>query len=154
MLTPQGKAQHWTPHAIARALRQFVKTHKRLPTSREWHSGHGLPSHDTLERYEVTVVELLRMPPERRRGPYHTHPDQRHWAPGAQIAAVRRWQQRHGTWPVTRDFDQDIHLPKRPTVRRAFGTLAELRRRAGMPGGGHEGHGGGGRRGGPSCVGP
>jgi hypothetical protein len=101
-----------------------------------------------VDRYGMTVAELLILPPARRRGPYQTHPDQRHWAPGAQIAAVRRFREQHGAWPVTSDFDQDTHLPKRPTVRRAFGTLAELRRQAGMPGGGHEGHGGGGRGGG------
>jgi hypothetical protein len=148
MLTPQGKAQHWTPSAITRALRQFLKTYKRMPTRREWHSRHGLPSRSTAERYWGTVEAMLVAPPvPPRRGPYQTHPNQCHWAPGAQIAAVRRFHQRHGTWPMTRDFDRDTHLPKRPTVRRAFGTLAELRRRAGMPGGGHEGHGGKGRGG-------
>ena len=73
---------------------------------------------------------------------------QAYWTAERILASIAKFQDHHGRWPETKDFDSDGALPSQTTVNRAFGTLAEARRRAGMPGGGHEGHGGGGRGGG------
>jgi hypothetical protein len=148
MLTPQGKAQHWDKATVETAVRAFVTRHHRTPHKDEWRPAYHLPSQVTARRYVGPLAGLyhtLNVVPSR---PRPQSPRRTKWKPDAQLTSVRRFQAFHHRWPTTHDFQNDPTLPHPVTVQRAFGTLAELRRRAGMPGGGHEGHGGSGRGGG------
>jgi hypothetical protein len=145
MLTPQGKAQHWTEDNVYDALAHFVGKYARAPVTKEWNT-EGLPSHHVARRLFGSLPPLytrLGLSEANARRPRHQR-----WTAEAQIEAVTRFYRRERHWPGTREFKARLDLPHPVTVYRAFGTLAELRRRAGMPGGGHEGHGGGGRGGG------
>lgn len=148
MLTQQGKAQHWTKETIDQAIKRFVQRHQRAPQKHEWARSNQLPSRSTAWRHYGTMTAVfIPTPAKQARGPYHKDAQKRRWAPSAQIAAVRLFHEHCDRWPETKDFQTDPHLPDPTTVHRAFGTLAALRRQAGMAGGGHEGHGGAGRGG-------
>jgi hypothetical protein len=148
MLTPQGKAQHWTKDTVYAALLAFVQAHHRAPHPQEWCPRARLPSPVTARKYYGSLQTLYRLVGVTANRPPPKHPRRTQWKPEAQVLAVRRFQAFHHRWPQTADFRDDPKLPHPVTVHRAFGTLAELRRRAGMPGGGHEGLGGSGRGGG------
>jgi hypothetical protein len=68
----------------------------------------------------------------------------KHWTREAILHAIRQFFATYHQWPLTADFrERRDELPHGTTVIRTFGTLAEARRQAGMPSGGHEGLGGG-----------
>jgi hypothetical protein len=148
MLTPQGKAQHWTKDTVVAAVLAFVTAHQRAPHQHEWRPRYRLPSQVTARKHVGSLHTLYRALGIQANRPQPTQPRRTAWKPDAQVLAVRRFQAFHHRWPQTSDFRDDPKLPHPVTVHRAFGTLAELRRRAGMPGGGHEGHGGSHRGGG------
>jgi hypothetical protein len=139
MLTPQGKAQHWTEDNVYDALLQFMRKYDRAPVTKEWNT-EGLPSHHVARRLFGSLPPLYA---RLGLGEADARPfRQQRWTAEAQIDAVARFHRRERHWPSTREFKARADLPHPVTVYRTFGTLAELRRRAGMPGGGHEGHGG------------
>jgi hypothetical protein len=65
----------------------------------------------------------------------------RPWTTAEVIAAFQRFYSETGKWPLFTDCNSTNGLPYHESVERLFGTLAEARRQAGMPGGGWEGFG-------------
>ena len=59
MLTPQGKAQHWTKETIEHAIRRFVQHHQRAPLKHEWTTRHQLPSRSTAWRHYGTMTAVF-----------------------------------------------------------------------------------------------
>ena len=156
MLSTTGHAQHWTPETIHSAFAAFYASHHRPPRMAEFVQASGLPSRGTVRRLcgSLTAVYAalgipLALGGHPRRNPHQKGLCRRpNWPRERIIEAIHAFRTRHGRWPETSDFCQAVGLPHRVTVMRAFGTLAEARRQAGMSGGGHEGHGGAGRGGG------
>ena len=156
MLSPTGHAQHWTEETIHSAFAAFYTAHHRAPRMAEFAQASGLPSRGTVRRLcgSLTAVYAavgipLTLGGHPRRDPHPQDLRRRpRWPPARIIEAIHAFRARHGRWPETSDFCHAMEMPHAVTVMRAFGTLAEARRRAGMPGGGHEGHGGSGRGGG------
>ena len=154
MLSPTGHAQHWTPETVHSAFATFYAAHRRAPRMAEFTRAHGLPSRATVRRLcgSLTAVYATLGMPMTLGG--HPRPVKNEtgrawgWPPARILEAIHAFRTRHGRWPETSDFCHAMEMPHAVTVMRAFGTLAEARRRAGMPGGGHEGHGGSGRGGG------
>lgn len=73
--------------------------------------------------------------------------NKKHWTKERILEAIKVFHDVHNFWPETSHFhNRFFGLPHSTTVQRVFGTLAEARRQAGMPKGGHEGHGGSHRR--------
>jgi hypothetical protein len=64
-------------------------------------------------------------------------PKQR-WDAARIVAAIQAFHAATGEWPLHVDFCSANGLPWPDAVERHIGTLAEARRRAGMPGGGAE----------------
>ena len=65
------------------------------------------------------------------------------WTVDEILSTIRTFHNVRGIWPETKHFNAHTDgLPHAVTVYRAFGTLANARRQAGMLGGGYEGHGG------------
>lgn len=154
MQTPSGKAQHWTRNGIQAALRTFYHTHHRAPHAAEWAMRYGLPSYATVRRVWGLLGDLYRLlgiPVSPCNHPTLSAGQGRpaHWTPARIVAAIARFHQQTGRWPETADFTAAYGLPHAVTVIRKLGTLATARRQAGMASGGHEGHGGSGRGGGP-----
>ncbi len=63
---------------------------------------------------------------------------QTRWTETRIVEAIKAYHTETGEWPLSLDFCAGNGLPAQATVERYFGTLAEARRQAGMPGGGCE----------------
>jgi hypothetical protein len=60
------------------------------------------------------------------------------WSVERIVEAIKAYHTETGEWPLSLDLCGANGLPTYATVERYFGTLAEARRQAGMPGGGCE----------------
>ena len=128
-LKPHHRQDFWTKDKLAKALRDWAAEHGRQPKASDLRSAKdGYPLASTVARHfgsyraglEAAGFTLLTTPPG-------------HWTPERIVAAIKAWNDAHGSPPVQREWGStDGSHPTAKTAHDVFGSWTKALEAAGF----------------------